>query len=308
MREGSQPPAEAQNGVEDTYPALLEHMITLAVKSPTARLLFKGAMDKGWVFDLQDLGGQGFLLNPDQKILSLDHFGYRPLALYKASYFKNMLLLNILRAFRAIWQQARAPKNPFAFFRPDALLMKNRAEAADNATMAVLMAWELRGEGQNDLWRALLGSDDGDMAMVFSRALEKDAGGFYDGSILARTFCQWYADPIRVSAQDSISLHGMDHALSNADAGMPARMGSAGFTPLMAEDLSCLPSGRAYLKGMGSTITHDPHFVSMNDDINEAHLFQIVYDSRVVLVGGVPFRDVRLARLIFPKVTTPVKQ
>ena len=55
-----------------------------------------------------------------------------------------------------------------------------------------------------------------------------------------------------------------------------------------------------YLKGVVETVMRDPFFCSLEDPINEAHLFQIVYDNKVTLVEGVPFRDDKLARKIFP--------
>ena len=66
------------------------------------------------------------------------------------------------------------------------------------------------------------------------------------------------------------------------------------------EALSKLPDAGQYLKGMGANICTDPYFMSIHDPINESHLFQIAYEAQVVMVGGVPFRDKQLARLIFP--------
>jgi hypothetical protein len=44
----------------------------------------------------------------------------------------------------------------------------------------------------------------------------------------------------------------------------------------------------------------DPYFLCVHDTINESHLFQVIYDSNVTMVEGVPFRDSSLARKIFP--------
>jgi hypothetical protein len=59
---------------------------------------------------------------------------------------------------------------------------------------------------------------------------------------------------------------------------------------------------------MGPNICADPYFVSLDDPINESHLFQIVYDSKVVMIEGVPFRDRKLARLIFPGIPVKVSE
>jgi len=282
---------------------IVQWICALAGESPTARLLLKLAMTTGWTVQFSDLGGSGFMLDASKRALILDHFGFMAGAIGRSSYFRNAMFLSFVRGLRALWQVQKDPQDSFPMYRPDSILMKKRVEEADSVAVSILIAWELRGEGHADVWRNLLGSDDGDMAMVFTRAMEKDPGGFYDGSILARTFCQWYADPVRVATRDSLTLQAMDGYLRQGK----GQFGDAPLTEKMVDALSILPGGRSYLQGMGETIIRDPFFVCMNDEINESHLFQIVYDSRVVMVGGVPFRDQRLARKIFPTETSKTK-
>ena len=67
------------------------------------------------------------------------------------------------------------------------------------------------------------------------------------------------------------------------------------------EDLATLPDGTRYLQGLGEGILRDPFFAGLNDPINQTHLFHLIYDLEVVMVNNVPFRDARLARMIFPQ-------
>lgn len=271
----------------------------LASESPSCRAMLREAQEAGWNIGLADTNGEGFILESDEGLIVLDHFGFTADALGRASHIRNNLFLNFIKALRRLWHVSSG--NDFdSTHRPDALLMIERACNADLETMCILVGWELRAAGHTDLWRTVLGSEQGDMAMIFTRAIEKDPAGFYDGSVLARTFCQWYAEENRIAESDHRMLERMDGWLDEDTAAAEI----FGSRPLRAKDiesLSQLPAGGAYLCGMGSNICTDPYFIAINDTINESHLFQIVYDSRVVMVGGVPFRDEKLARLIFPK-------
>ena len=269
----------------------------MAGESPTARLLLKEAQLDGWSIRLSDLAQDGYAIDEENRSLQLDHYGFTAHALGRSAYFRNTLFLSFIRALRQIWHEREGHVFE-STHRPEAALMLERARAADCETIAILCGWELRGAGYSDLWRSILGSEEGDMAMIFTRAIERDPTGFYDGSVLTRTFCQWYGDEGRITATDHATLERMDAMLAVAEGAEVF-----GTEPMRATDiekLSRLPAGRIYLRGMGKNICTDPYFAGINDPINESHLFQIVYDSKVTVVEGVPFRDRKLARLIFP--------
>ena len=266
----------------------------MAGESPTTRLLLKEAQAEGWSIRMEDIEGEGFEIDPESHSLVIDHFGFTAQALGRSAYYRNALFVNFVKALRTLWHERQNYRFE-TMFRPDAVLMLERARIADCETVAILAGWELRGAGHTDVWRSILGSEEGDMAMIFTRAIEKDPAGFYDGSVLARTFCQWYGDENRVAESDQMILEDMDEMLHGGH-----HFGNAPLAAQAIESISQLPGGVSYLSGMGANIASDPYFVSLNDAINEAHLFQVVYDSKVVMVEGVPFRDSRLARKIFP--------
>jgi len=276
---------------------LLQWVCAMAGESPNARLLLKEAQNDGWTIRLSDLSQEGYAVDEEAKTLLIDHFGFTAGGLGRSSFYRNTLLINFIKGLRQLWHE-RAGHDFQASHRPEAALMLERARAADCETIAILCAWELRGAGHADVWRTILGSEEGDMAMIFTRAIEKDPAGFYDGSVLTRAFCQWYGDAGRVASCDHDTLERMDARLEQAQGALA--FGEEPLRSATVEKISVLPGGKAYLVGMGRNLCTDPYFVSLNDTINESHLFQIVYDSKVVLAGGVPFRDKRLARLIFP--------
>lgn len=278
----------------ETDSALLESLLKLAGESPTARGLASCARAKSWSCHMDDLGGAGFTLDHSEKILRLDHFGLKASAIARSSHYSNTIALNLIKGLRRIWHAERGVDDGSSL-RPESALMLARALAADCETVAILAAWEWRGAGHAEPWRVLLGSEEGDMAMAFTRALEKDPAGFYDGSILARAFCQWYADEARIGACDSAALAKLDVWLKENK-----KLGQAALAPGNVESAAALPGGANYLSGMGGTICADPYFLDMHDPINEAHLFQIIHDSKAHIAGGVPFRDSALAARIFP--------
>lgn len=289
----------------ETDTDVLDWLCAMTHESPTARSIMIEAQMDGWAVCLDDLGNQSFSIDDEAHCISLGHFGFTANALGRSAHYRNLMFVSFVKALREIWHE-REGHDFRDTHRAEAVLMLERARAADLDTIAILTAWELRGAGYGDAWRYMLGSEEGDMAMIFTRAIEKDPAGFYDGSVLARTFCQWYGDESRVASCDHDILEQMDILVHDAQGAQVF-----GTSPMNAKDvekLSRLPATRSYLEGMGRNICTDPYFVSMHDAINESHLFQIVYDSKVVMVEGVPFRDRKLAKLIFPVAPVKVKE
>lgn len=266
--------------------------------SPAARVLLHDATAHGWRFGTADLHGGGYYMDADNREILLDHFSMNPAALGRSLYFRNAFLTAFIRALRDI---AHEENNTVAgpHYTPEHILMRERVRAADCDTLVILSVWELRCAGFADIWRHLLGSEEGDMAMIFTRYLERDPSAFFDGSALAYAFRQWYADQARVDTVDHATLEMLDDVLMQSDALNP--FGHREMQDNDIEALSALPDGTRYLAGLGRTIMADPFFAGMNDPINQTHLFHLMYDTEVTMVNNVPFRDGRLARKIFPK-------
>lgn len=270
----------------------------MAGESPLVRALMLDAEDHGWSVGLDHLGREGYYIDVAERLILIDRFGMNVDALGRSAFFRNALLTTFIRALRDVWHENRLDGSE-EDFAPDQYLMLERVRAADCDTVTILAGWELRGAGFAEIWRHILGSDEGDMATIFTRFLERDPGALFNGAVLAYTFRQWYADTARVDASDHETLEVLDDVFLNDD--ITPSFGADKVTPAVIEGLAILPDGTAYLSGLGDGILKDPFFAGLSDPINQTHLFHIMYDMEVVMVNNVPFRDADLARLIFPE-------
>ncbi len=267
-------------------------------QSPTARRLMEIAGEKNWVVGFGDLKNEGFCLDSEHKQIVLDHFSLRAEALGRSAYFRNILLTTFIRALRDIWHEDSFD-SLHTTYAPEHVLMLERVRIADCDTVTVLCGWELRGAGFTEVWRHLLGSEEGDMAVIFTRFLERDPGALFSRAALAYAFRQWYADVSRVDGVDHDTLEALDDLLGDCDGPVP--FGQRRLDAAAIEDMATLPDGTRYLNGLGDGIMRDPFFAGLNDPINQTHLFHLMYDMEVVMVNNVPFRDGKLARRIFPQ-------
>lgn len=284
----------------DSWHALFAELLEELGTSPLAAAQIKRAMKKGWSIALAHdrlIGESFYTLDTNSRTIILDHGGFSPLAIRRSAHCREALMGSLVRALRDIGHEMRLGAYEISL-RPDAVLMMERARSADIETITVMIAWELRGAGFPGLWRHLLGSEDGDIALTFGYTIEKNPKSLYDGKALAASFLRWYADTMRINACDYTSLEMLDALLQEHEGKQDWGKGS--FSIEDARDLSILPDGLAYLKEEAKQVVSAPEFLNIPDAINEAHLFQISHDLAAVRINGVPFRSAALARLIFP--------
>jgi hypothetical protein len=267
-------------------------------QSPTARRLMEIAAEKNWVAGFGDLKNEGFCLDSEHKHIILDHFSLSAEALGRSAYFRHVLLTTFIRALRDIWHED-CFESLHTTYAPEHVLMLERVRIADCDTVTILCGWELRGAGFTEVWRHLLGSEEGDMAIIFTRFLERDPGALFSGAALAYAFRQWYADVSRIDGVDHDTLEQLDDLLEASE--QPSPFGQRRLDAAAIEDMATLPDGTRYLNSLGHGILSDPFFAGLNDPINQTHLFHLMYDMEVVMVNNVPFRDSKLARKIFPQ-------
>jgi len=217
-------------------------------------------------------------------------------SLMKKTHSRHNLLLNTIRALRDMWYE----DNHFDLYETLQLeewLKWERLRAADIETFTVMVAWELRIAGERDLWRALMGSDIGDMAMVF-QAIDEQQGDItsYDVPLL-HSFRQWFMAEDRINDTDSATLAIIDHTVLNQMLQEPF-----GEERLCGDDIEMritLPNEKPYLENM-EHLLNDPEFCAIPNDINQTHFFHIMNDLETVNMSGVRFRDKDLAKKIFP--------
>lgn len=266
----------------------------LISESPLALSHLTAAQKSGWSICLNDLGTDGFHLDANEKTIELDHYGLDAKSLGRSAFFRNALVCVLAKALRDIWHEEIWGAFETSY-KPEAVVMLERARAADADSVAVIIGWELRQAGYTDIWRHILGSEESDMAEVLTNVLERYPTAIYNGMALAHVFRQWYVDAARVDALDHSTLEHMDFAMRDS-ADIKNKFGDQNAQSTDFELLATLPDGTVYLKELGETVSRDPFFCGLNDTVNQAHLFQIVYDSKVTFVAGIPFRDKELAR------------
>jgi hypothetical protein len=282
----------------DSKYRILSWAVAHLANSPAARAMLKEAEKENWSFALESLGGPDFHLDVPEKLIVLDNQDLMTGALGRSEYFKNAVLVSMIRALRDVWQEKRHGAFDVQY-GPEAVLMLERIRAADLDILAVLVGWELRGEGKGSLWRHLIGSEDGDIAMRFSGFLERDPSSLFNGKALAAAFTQWFRNDRRVDSCDHEVLNYLDSIVECSDS-CEESFGCKKLTHVGTETLSCLPDKTAYLQGQGREILGNPLYAGLTDPINQAHFMQIIYDLKVVRIQSVPFRDARLAEMIFP--------
>jgi hypothetical protein len=269
-------------------------------ESPLGMGLLREAAENGWSVGVDDLNSGGFYLNLDKKEIWLDHFSLNAESLGRSVYFRSAFLSTFIRALRDVWHE-RSANVIEDRFRPEDILMLERVRAADCDTVTIMACWELRGAGVPDIWRYIMGSEEGDMATAYMGCLENDPSCIFDGGALSVTFRQWFAGHARVDGCDHDTMERLDDLLLETTTHNPFGCDEA--KPVDVEEMSVLPDGLCYLSGYGEDIITDPFFAGLGDPINQTHFFHIMYDLEVFMVNNVPFRDRGLARKIFPSGT-----
>ena len=278
---------------------VLRWALNLLSHSDAGYLLVREAMQKDWRICLEELSGGEYLIDVSEKLLVLDNHSMFASALCASKYFRHMILVSLIKALRDIWQENRY--GGFAQkYSPEHVLILERVRAADCDVVSLMVAWELRSEGYPFIWRHMIGSEITDIALAFSGDLDHKFYGAKElNSALVRSFRQWFENPIRIRNCDRDTLDYLDDVLKNSDEQDP--FGRKKPSKMNIEILSCLPDKTAYLQGKGAEILSEPLYLSMNDEINQTHLFHIMYDTEACVIEDVPFRDADLARRIFPE-------
>lgn len=282
----------------DGFDALVEDFMDILSLSPSALALWDRASYHGYHFAFAPLGNEGYEISHQDQTLYLDIFSLKLSALLKSEHYRDAILLNLVRGLREIHHDIHMG-DIARLYRVEDLLKIERARVADIEAMTAQIAWELRASEEDHIWRNLIGQEDGDIAIAFWQALEDRPSALFDGRALARGFKQWYTDQHRSDVCDRDMLDFMDDILRDVKSYNP--FGTHKISGSVFESLFTTPQGRRYLHGWGDTILHDPFYAGMHDAYNQAHLFQLMQDIDVTIIGEVPFKDATLAHRIFPQ-------
>jgi len=268
----------------------LKWLSSILHQSPTLCALLDDVDIDDWGFVISKDSSQSYKIDIEHDVVVLP-------SLLKKTHSRHNLLINMVRALRDMWYE----DNHFDLYetlQPEEWLKWERLRSADIESFTVLVCWELRIAGERELWRTLMGSDIGDMAMIFQAIHEQTTSFDFNKSPLLHTFRQWFMVEDRINHTDSITLSAIDDSVLN-DTNLES-FGQDCLDGTDVEERLSLPQEGAYLEDMAIMLNH-PNFCQIPDDINQAHLFHIMNDLDTVQVSGVRFRDKSLAAKIFPK-------
>lgn len=288
---------QTQDASEHTDKAILSWCLDVLSLSDTAHAMIEEAQDYGWNFGLADLDTHDFHLDAIDKKLLIHNHNLNAAAIARSGYFINAVMVAMMRGLRDIWQEKRHGGFEDHYGIEDVLMLE-RVRAADLDVLSIMTAWEMRDQGHPEIWRHVLASDIGDMAMVYGQAVEQRPFSDIRGNAATAAFRKWYDSAVRVNNCDHETLDYLDDLSRQANG--DEYHGDRKPTEIGVEILSCMPDKTAYLKGWGNDIMCDPYFTGLQDPINQAHFMQLVNEREIVYCEGVGFRDTDLAARIFP--------
>lgn len=282
------------NNASPLYQLLLDTDAILAA-SPTGDDMMAGAASAGYHVQLIRNDLDQIDIDTDARILFIPDAGLEPAAIARSPYFRHAFMLAFIRGLRAIDQIERAAV-PFTL-RPDQALMFTRAMTADQYAVRTLVAYELKHETPA-LWRHLLGSNTGDIAVRFAHVIEGAKPHNIDTRLLTAlrsAFLAWYRNEDRVNAHDHDALEKIDDDMNGRNRLLQRAIMLPGHINAL-----CLVDDISYTDQIlhDAIMEHDSQ--NLPDPINTSHLHHIMLELDVTMVNNIGFHDTRLANLIFP--------
>jgi hypothetical protein len=255
------------------FAGYIRNLMKIVDHSPLGRALLRFAM-------INDVSvGLDPLLEPHATYFypQQNHFdlGYQPELLQKSEKGISRYLVSFVAGLRRAWHH-HTGYGPDVSLKPKDFLRQCRCAEADIEAVTHLVGWELRSGGAAFLWRHLLSGVNGDVSVVFERAVVEGLPRQLDSIALKMSFDQWFAEKARANACDHIALEMLDLALIQQQ--MPI-----GIAPLKAErvwGLGLLPDGQSYLSG---SLFTGAWYDGPHDDFNRVHLRHIEDDIAQLL-------------------------
>ena len=270
--------------------------LALLCDSPLGRTLASDARFEDWSIELDEVEDGRHIADLQMRVLILPRFMPSAVALGRSQYFRNMFLAEFCRGLRGIWNLSLGVRDPRDLTINDQVVW-NRLVQADHDLLLLSMAWELREADYPDLWRHLIGSDLGELAIAWSALLERQPPLSFP-QMLMRLFPRWMECDTLLNAVDHRTLEHLDHFLQSPGSGRPC--GSRRLEGSDLLKLSALPEEVMYLKPFITMLLDNDDAARMPDPINEAHLLHLLQDLTAMRTVHAGFRDADLARKIFP--------
>ena len=183
--------------------------------------------------------------------------------------------LLLVQELRRHWNDEKgAMVNPLSL-HPDQAILINRAQKADLAVAIVRCAWEMKLQGQNDIWARIESSSLLDLGRALAREALSDFRTLNNGKALSAVFETWFLSE-RSRHEDKLLIQAMladyrGYMFDNADS-----------SSLKAMDLICKlgeqPFGKNYLAAYAQMILNDALFIDVRNRSNANFLWFIKFE------------------------------
>lgn len=211
-------------------------------------------------------------------------------------------ILHLIAAIRDAWHEQREDIHSHVL-HPTAYILQERVRQADIVAFTIRVAWEMRNCDDFDIWRAVLASAQGDVAMMYQNIMARNPLDFCLENAMEAAFIHWFSDWKRVSQTDRDSLSLMDQLIEDYDPEEAVISVQAPHTISRTDlvNMGCqMDSGLTYLSRIAHDLQNDPYFSGMEDNVNKTYLSHIIRDLATIRVHNIAFRDGLLAQRLFP--------
>ena len=287
-------PDDITDFLSDEQNALVT-LLDVITNSDTGLAFVELAARAKWSITLQSDMECDYQYDIKTRVISLSLQDMSANDVMRSDYFFSHMALSLIHAFRDVWHE-RQGGSLKTMYNPDHMLLIERIRVADIDIISVMIADELKREGQGELWRHILTTDLNDIACAYASARMSGS----KGEALQAAFFAWFEDIERVNSCDQDILDYLDSCLVNRTS-RPVMSGAKQPNKHVIERLSALPNKMQYLKGYGDLILTDLRFSTLYDDMIHHHFDKIIDESQATIIKGVAFRDKALAQKIFSK-------
>lgn len=234
--------------------------------------------EEGWMLAPADLRDAPYEIDAERAIIRINAHGLGKRSLDRSAYFRHAACLNLILALRTVYMAG-----PEIAFDPLSHILAARMAQADRFCAVIDIAFHLRLEGEQGLWRHVIGEQYGDMALKYKETQE-NLGPLADSDMAwAQAFLRFFDSPDRLKACDHATLEMMDND--------PGMIGTTAFSP---------DALNIWIPGQLAGKLSSPRVSDVVDAVNAAHLRAIIADRETTKVAGIAFRDEELARRFFP--------
>lgn len=186
----------------------------------------------------------------------------------------DQVLLTV-QELRRHWQHRQGALVHPLTFHPDQAVLINRAQFADLSVAVIRTAWEMKLQGDKDMWARIENSSLSDLGRALAREALSDFRTLNNGKASAAVFETWFLSE-RCRNQDKKLIQAMladyrGYVFDNAEASRNISI------ELMAA-LGEQPLGKNYLAQYASMIMSDPIFTDVRDRSNANFLWFIKFE------------------------------